>query len=47
MSSTQDLVVSISVASINTTLAMRIPPSPFKLGEKLEKFNGLNFKMWR
>jgi hypothetical protein len=42
MSSTQDLVMSISVASTNTTLAVRIPPSPFKHGEKPEKFNELN-----
>ena len=44
ISFTQDLVVSTSVASINTILVVRTPLSPFKHGEKPEKFNGLNFK---
>jgi hypothetical protein len=43
--STQDSIVLTNVATISTTLVVRIPPSPFiVLSEKHKKFNGLNFK---
>jgi hypothetical protein len=51
MSSTpsiQDLVMLINVALISITLIVRIPSSPFMVyGEKPEKFNKLNFKIWQ
>jgi len=48
MTSTQELVVLTNIVLATTILIGRIPPSPLMVhGDKLEKFNGLNFKMWQ
>jgi hypothetical protein len=44
---TQDFVVPTNVILVGITLVVSIPPLFFVVhDDKLEKFNGLNFKRW-